>query len=120
MPNVYNYTYWIDWLICIIALYTDCMEKTEIIVQDGNRYIFTNSLINIENPLGIVKATLKEYTVYKIAEAEIFVGKLYKTKEGNWYDVPGNISINPLLKTLIKMAIDESEKTLLMNNKESM
>lgn len=94
------------------------MEKTEIFVQDGNSYAYTTVFVNAENPLGIVKATLKEYTLYKIAETELLIGKLYKTKEGNWYDMPGNTPINPLLRTMIKMAIDESEKAKIIINKE--
>ena len=96
------------------------MEKTEIFVQDRNRYVYTTTFINAENPLGIVKATLKEYTIYKIAETEMVIGKLYRTKEGNWYDMPGNTPINPLLRTMIKMALDESEKTNVIINKENL
>ena len=96
------------------------MEKTEIFVQNGNRYVYATTFINAENPLGIVKATLKEYTLYKIAETELLIGKLYKTKEGNWYDMPGNTPINPLLRTMIKMAIDESEKANMIINKETL
>jgi len=92
----------------------------EIFVQDGNKYVYATAFINIENPLGIVKATLKEYTLYKIAEIEILIGKLYKTKEGNWYDMPGNTPINPLLRTMIKMAIDESEKANMKIDKENL
>jgi hypothetical protein len=95
------------------------MEQKEILVQDGNRYAYTTSFINVENPLGIIKATLKEYTIYKIAETEILIGKLYRTKEGNWYDVPGNTPINPLLRTMVKMAIDESEKANIIIDKEN-
>jgi len=84
--------------------------KTEIVVKDGNRYAYTTSVTNAENALGIVKATLKEYALYKISDEEIFIGKLYRTKEGNWYDLPDAPAINPLLRTFIKMAIDESEK----------
>ena len=86
------------------------MNQTEIIVKDGNTYVYTTSFINAENALGIIKATLKEYTLHRISETETFVGKLYRTKEGNWYDMPGDTRVNPLLSTLIKMAIDESEK----------
>ena len=87
------------------------MSKTEIIVKDGNKYLYTISSFNAENPLGIIKATLKEYSIYKVSDSETFVGKLYKTDEGNWYDLPdNNSSINKLLATFIKMAIDESEK----------
>jgi hypothetical protein len=87
------------------------MIKTEIKAKDGNTYYYTTSLFNAENPLGIIKATLTEYSLYKVNDEEILIGKLYKTDEGNWYDLPDNNPINPLLLTFIKMAIDESEKT---------
>ena len=81
----------------------------EIKAKDGNTYYYTTSLFNAENPLGIIKATLTEYSLYKKNE-EALIGKLYKTDEGNWYDLPDNNPINPLLLTFIKMAIDEREK----------
>ena len=87
------------------------MSKTEITVNDGNKYCYTISSYNAENPLGVIKATLKEYSIYDVNDSEIFMGKLYKTEEGNWYDLPMDNSINPLLATFIKMAIDQSEKT---------
>ena len=86
------------------------MNKIEITAKDGNRYNYTTAFVNAENPLGIVKATLQEYSIFKADDPETFIGKLYKTKEGNWYDLPANASINPLLRTMIKMAIDEIEK----------
>ena len=85
------------------------MSMTEIIVKDGNTYTLSTAWINEENSLGIVKARLKEYSIYKAEEPEIFIGKLYKTKEGNWYDKPDTTRINPLLSTFLKMAIDEHE-----------
>lgn len=87
------------------------MEQKEIIVQDGNRYVYTTTFTDARNPLGIIKATLKEYTIYKLAEPKSLIGKLYRTKEGNWYDMPGSTQINPLLRTMIKIAIDASEKS---------
>jgi len=84
------------------------MNRTEIIVKDGNKYFYTISSYNAENPLGVIKATLKQYTLY---DSENLLGKLYKTDDGNWYDLPMTNSINSLLATFIKMAIDESEKT---------
>jgi len=63
------------------------MNKTEIIVKDRNSYFYTASLFNAENPLGIIKATLKEYTLHKIDDAENLIGKLYKTDDGNLYDL---------------------------------
>ena len=87
------------------------MNKTEITVKDGDRYFFTTSSYIIENPLGVTKATLKEYSLYEMGNTKDPFGKLYKTNEGNWYDLPTDDSINPLLATLLKRAIDESEKT---------
>jgi hypothetical protein len=87
------------------------MQKTEITVKDGNKYFYTTSSYNAQNPLGVIKATLKEYSLYKIDNTDIFIGKLYKTDDGNWYDLATNNSISSLLATFLKMAIDESEKT---------
>ena len=87
------------------------MEKTEIIVKDGNTYFYTTAFVNAENPLGIIKATLKEYTIYKFPDTETAIGALHRTKDGNWYDMPGKVAINPLLRTMIKIAIEEAEKS---------
>jgi len=87
------------------------MEKTEIIVKDGNSYFYTTAFVNAENPLGIIKATLKEYTIYKFQDTETPIGTLHRTKDGTWYDLPDKPAINPLLRTLIKIAIEEAEKS---------
>ena len=47
------------------ATKTALMSRTEIIVKDGNKYFYTTSSYNAENPLGVIKATLKEYSLYK-------------------------------------------------------
>lgn len=86
------------------------MCRSEITARDGSKYFYTISSFNAENPLGIVKATLKEYTLYRIEEGERLIGKLYKTDDGNWYDLTTNNAINSHLSTFLKMAIDESEK----------
>ena len=48
------------------------MSKTEIIAKDGNKYFYTTSLFNVENPLGVIKATLTEYSLYKMNNEEIW------------------------------------------------
>ena len=83
------------------------MCKTEISLNNGNKYFYIISTFNVKNPLGIVKATLKEFTLYKADDLETIVCKLYKTDEGNWYDLAANNLNNPLLLTYIKIAIDE-------------
>jgi hypothetical protein len=42
--------------------------------------------------------------------SEILIGKLYKTDDGSWYNLPTNNSFNALLAIFLKMAIDESEE----------
>jgi hypothetical protein len=39
------------------------MKRTEITAKDGNKYFYITSSHSAENPLGVVKATLKEYTL---------------------------------------------------------
>ena len=85
------------------------MGRREILLKDGTRYFYTTSNYNAENALGIVKATLKQFTVYKTESAEDVICKLYQTDEGNWYDLTTNNSINSFLLTSIKIALDESE-----------
>ena len=87
------------------------MNRTEIIVKDGNKYFFTTSSYNAENPLGVIKATLKEYSVYKTNDPDTLVARLYKTDDGNWYDLQNNESINSSLATSLKIAIDDLENT---------
>jgi len=85
------------------------MNRTEIVAKDGNKYFYITALNNIENPLGVVRATLKEYAVYAARDSESPIVKLYKTDNGSWYDLPTTTSINSLLATFLKMVIDESE-----------
>ena len=66
-------------------------------------------MYNAQNPLGITKAVLKEFTIFKPEEKSAVFCKLYKTDEGNWYDPPVANSVNALLLTFIKMAIDDLE-----------
>jgi len=62
--------------------------------------------------LGVIKATLKEYSVYKMDNSNTFIGRLYKTDDGNWYDLTSNDSINSSLTTSLKIAIDDDEGLL--------
>ncbi|CAN5699669.1 hypothetical protein BH10BAC2_BH10BAC2_14970 [soil metagenome] len=50
----------------------------------------------------------------------IILTVLFTTFESNWYDMPGNAPINPLLRTMIKISIDESEKANMHTNQEQL
>ena len=86
------------------------MERREIFLRNGDSYHYTTSMYNVENPLGVIKATLKQFTVYITDSGEDLVCKLYQTDKGNWYDLTESNSIDSFLSASIKIAIDESEQ----------
>jgi hypothetical protein len=60
-------------------------EVKEIILSDNSRFSYTIKQVEITNVLGSAVAALDEYFITNAAGENY---KLYKTKEGNWYDVP--------------------------------
>jgi hypothetical protein len=60
-------------------------EIKEIILNDNSRFSYSIKQVQITNILGAAVAVLNEYFITKSAGENY---KLYKTKEGNWYDVP--------------------------------
>lgn len=56
----------------------------EIILGDKSRFTYTIKQVEITNILGAAVAVLDEYFITNSAGENY---KLYKTKEGNWYDV---------------------------------
>lgn len=88
------------------------MEEKQIVLKDGSMFSYIKRPAEITNPLGVVIAILKEYIVTKNAEkSSDFFCKLYKTKEGNWYDKnEEEIPENKMLLQQLKSAIDELEK----------
>ncbi len=93
------------------------IERRDIHLHNGNRYAYTTLMYNVENTLDIVKATLKQFTVYDTNNKEDVVCKLYETDKGNWYDLTENNAVNSFLLTSIKIAIDEAEQQNLLLQK---
>ena len=56
----------------------------QITLEDGSRYQYTITQVEILNILGIATAILDEYLIIA-PDAQTY--KLYKTKERNWYDI---------------------------------
>lgn len=79
-------------------------KNKEIILEDKSLYLYSVKPVEITNVLGAVIAVLEEYSVTG-SKGENY--KLYKTKEGNWYDIVDTIPVvnNPVLRAL-KLAID--------------
>lgn len=64
----------------------------------------------IRNPIGKVSATLIEYIISDKEEPANIVCRLYKTKEGFWYDPStSDESVDNQTKHVIKAAIDTEE-----------
>jgi hypothetical protein len=88
------------------------VQLLPIVVKNINQTLYYyNQQADIKNPLGKVSAILSEYVIVKNKEniAEI-VCKLYKTKEGYWYDPEEpHFEINNKTRLEIKSAIDAKE-----------
>lgn len=61
------------------------LHGKEILFEDGSCFLYTINPYEMKNSLGAVAAVLDEYSFTKKGSIEAF--KLYRTKEGNWYDL---------------------------------
>ncbi len=59
-------------------------EIKEIFLKDNSRFSYIIKQVEITNILGAAVAVLDEYFITSSAGENY---KLYKTKEGNWYDI---------------------------------
>lgn len=83
----------------------------ELILKDGSCYLYTTLPYEMKNVLGAVVALLNEYSFIKKGTSETF--KLYRTKEGNWYNLGENTyTTQTQLFLEIKTAISVFEKQL--------
>ena len=79
-------------------------EIKKIVLDDNSRFSYTVKQVEIVNILGAGVVVLDEYFI-KNSAGENY--KLYKTKEGNWYDVPGtNIEVDKAILLKLKLGID--------------
>ena len=87
------------------------ITTNQINIQDEDEYFYTVSPFEMTNALGSVVAILQEYTFTRPGEnAELNSYKLYKTKEGNWYDINSTVpSLEKNILRKLKTAIDMQE-----------
>jgi hypothetical protein len=79
-------------------------EIKEIVLSDNSRFSYTIKQVEITNALGAAVAVLDEYFITDSAGENY---KLYKTKEGNWYDVPEvNKGVDKSVLLGLKLGID--------------
>lgn len=80
----------------------------QIILEDNNLFYYTIKPYELTNALGNIVAVLQEYNFTKNDDNNgQFSCKLYKTKEGNWYDInDNNTGVENGLLLGLKTAID--------------
>lgn len=83
------------------------VKNNIVFLDDKSQYSYTIMPFEVINALGTVSAVLKEFSIHN-CHGEIY--KLYKTKEGYWYDI--NVidsgKVNSILQAL-KTAIDKQQ-----------
>lgn len=65
-------------------------NSKQITLKDGSRFYYTIQTFEMKNILGAAIAVLDEYIFTKTGAAETY--KLYRTSEGNWYDVEDEVN----------------------------
>jgi hypothetical protein len=82
-------------------------EIKEIVLSDNSRLSYTIRQVEITNALGAAVAVLDEYFITNSAGANY---KLYKTIEGNWYDMPeANDGADKSILLSLKFGIDNNQ-----------
>lgn len=82
----------------------------EIVLEDGTAFMYTVEPFEIKNILGQTAAVLDEYSFTQKAGIEVY--KLYRTSDGNWYDM------NTEMQTE-KMSVLRQLKAALLTKNES-
>lgn len=86
--------------------------SSQIILEDNSEFYYTIKPFDLTNALGNIIAVLTEYNFTKKDDnTGQFSYKLFKTKEGNWYDFEDAKLVNEkgILRKL-KSAIDAIER----------
>ncbi|CAN5467921.1 hypothetical protein BH11BAC5_BH11BAC5_39130 [soil metagenome] len=87
--------------------------SNQVILEDRSQFYYTIKPYELTNALGTMIANLQEYSFMQKEPAnETFSCKLYKTKDGNWYDIEeATIAGDKKIIRMLKSAIDAKENT---------
>ncbi len=78
-------------------------------MEDGRQFFYTVQPFEMKNILGAVVAVLNEHLFTKKENSETY--KLYRTKDGNWYDINDENDDKTAILRMLKVAIDNKELT---------
>jgi hypothetical protein len=87
--------------------------SNQINLEDNSQFYYTISPYELTNALGSIIAVLQEYNFTKKGDNNgQFSCKLYRTKEGNWYDIEeAKIVTEKSILRMLKSAIDTKENS---------
>lgn len=85
-----------------------------VILEDNSQYFYSVHPFELKNSLGTVAAILREFVFVKSGdETGCFSYRLYKTKDGNWYDITNlKSAVDYNILRLLKTAMDAKENVL--------
>jgi hypothetical protein len=91
--------------------------SNEIILEDNSQFCYTIKPFELTNALGHIVAVLQEYYFIKKEDTTApFFCKLYRTKEGNWYDIEeSKINTQKGIFRMLKSAIDTQENNTVLD-----
>ena len=90
--------------------------SNQINLENNSQFYYTICPYELTNALGNIVAILQEYNFTKKGDNNgQFSCKLYKTKEGNWYDIEeAKIETEKGILRMLKSAIDKKEKDMIL------
>ena len=90
--------------------------SNQIILEDNSQFYYTINPYELTNALGNIIAVLQEYNFTQKDDIKgHFTCKLYKTKEGNWYDIEEAKIVNEKsILRMLKSAIDAKENSAVL------
>jgi len=90
--------------------------SNQITLEDNSQFYYTIKPYELTNALGSIIAILQEYNFTKKDDNNgQFSFKLYRTKEGNWYDIEAaKITTEKGILRLLKSAIDAKENDTIL------
>ena len=90
--------------------------NNQIILEDNSQFYYTITPYELTNALGSIIAVLQEYNFTKMGDNNgQFPCKLYRTKEGNWYDIEeAKIVTEKSILRMLKSAIDAKESDTIL------
>ena len=93
---------------CVMRDALNNLFSNQINLEDNSQFYYTISPYELTNTLGNIIAVLQEYNFTKECDNNgQFSCKLYRTKEGNWYDFEeANVTVNKAVLRALKSAVD--------------